>query len=132
MKKLLVLVITVLFGFLSLGLGIHTMFFQNKGYVKTTAVIDHVDKTVTGYDNHHHEEYDYQVFVNYTVDGTDYQSESDYYQNGYEAGKEIAIYYNPSNPQQIHGDSKGFGLYMIILGPILILAGVFIFLRGIV
>lgn len=35
---------TVLFGALSPGLGIHTMFFQNKGYVKTTAVIDHRGK----------------------------------------------------------------------------------------
>lgn len=130
MGKRITLLCFILMGVLSLGFGSYLLFFQNRGYVKTTAVIDHVDKTFTGYDEDNHEEYDYQVYVNFTVDGTDYQAQSDYYQNGYDAGKEITIYYNPANPQQVHGDSKGFGIYLMILGPILILVGIFLLIRS--
>jgi len=47
-----------------------------------------------------------------------------------EAGKEVKIYYNPENPEEIHGDAKGFGLYLMILGPVLFAAAGMMSLRG--
>lgn len=114
------------FGIVILVIGIYMNFFEGRGYIETTAVIDHIDETYSGGDN----DTEYDVYVNYTVDGKDYQSRSDYYSPSYKEGKEIKIYYNPDNPQQIHGDSKGFRIYILVVGVVILVVSVLAFLRS--
>ncbi len=130
MGKKQFLLFAIVMGLISLGFGIYIVVFEAQGFKTTTAVIDHVDETWTGTDADGISEYTYDVYVDYTVDGKQYHGRSDFYADGYEAGKEIKIYYNPENPEEIHGDAKGFGIYLIILGPVLIAAAGLMSLRG--
>ena len=130
MRKKQFLLAGLVIGLISLGIGIYMTFFETNGFKPATAVIDHVDETWVGTTGDEGSEYEYDVYVKYTVDGKDYYGRSDFYAPGYEAGKEIKIYYNPENPEEIHGDAKGFGLYLMILGPVLFAAAGMMSLRG--
>ena len=63
-------------------------------------------------------QYDYEVYVNYIVDGKDYSEKTDYYAGNYKEGMEIKIFYNPDDPTQIHGDKGTFGIVMMIGGAV--------------
>lgn len=77
------------------------------------------------------ERYDYHVFVDYAVDGQEYKNAPlDFHKDGFAEGQTIEIRYNPENPQQITGTDTGFIVYLLILGPILILVGLFLLIRG--
>ena len=104
-------------GALALAFGCYLMFFETKGYVATTATIERIEEHWTGDDT------TYEVYVRYTADGSVYHGKSDVYSAGYREGKQIKIFYNPNNPEQIHGDSQNMGIYLIILGPVLALIG---------
>ncbi len=129
MKRFLPGLMFLLMGILALVLSIHTLTHEGKGYLPTTGVIDHIDKVFTGLDDDGHEEYDYEVYVNYTVDGKAYTSLSNFYAPDYEAGKEIKIFYDPADPSRIVGDSKGFMIYTIVIGAVLSLIGLFSIVR---
>ena len=64
-------------------------------------------------------QYDYEVYVNYNVDGKDYSEKTDYYAGNYKEGMEIKIFYNPDDPAQIHGDNGTFGIVMMIGGAVI-------------
>ena len=129
MKKRTLVLFLLILGLVVTGAGIYTTFFEKKGFVETTAVIDRIEEEETGTDEDGHTTYTYHVFVRYTVDGKEYYSESDFFAGNYKEGKEIKIFYDPADPAKIHGDSKGFGIYMMVIGPILIVAAVIVFLR---
>lgn len=117
-------------GIVLCAMGVYTVFFEKRGYVQTDAVIDHIDEIWTGVDDDGYDEYEYDVYVAYQVDGRDYLSKSDYYQDGYEPGKQIKIYYNPSDPADIHGDSAGFGIFLMVLGPVVSVGALVALLRS--
>ena len=129
MNRKIFFIIFAVFGLALFGFGIYMTFFELNGYKETKAVIDHVDEIYIGMDEDGGSEYEYNVFVRYSVDGKEYYNESDFYAAGYEAGKEIKIYYNPDDPSQIHGNSQGFGIYLLILGPVVAAVSVFIFVK---
>ena len=110
-------------GVLVLAFGCYLAFFETKGYVATTAVIDRIEEYESGTDADGFTEYDHDVYVTYSVNGNVYTGKSDYYSGGYREGQEIKIFYNPDNPEQIHGDSKNFAIYLMALGPVLALIG---------
>ena len=130
MKQRLFYLLFFLLGLATLCFGVYMRFFENNGYVKTTAIITQIDETYTGTDSDGHSEYDYDVYVDYTVDGKEYHGKSDLYQSNYEEGKEITIYYNPENPEEIHGDGKTFGLYLMIAGPVVMIIMAIMFFRS--
>ena len=111
-------------GILALAVGV-TSLSRRGSYVTVSAVITQVESE---YD-HTREEWDHHTYVEYSVDGQKYNGELGYYENGYEEGKEIDIRYDPANPLNIMEDSIGFTVYLTIIGPILILAGIFVFLK---
>lgn len=129
MRKLLMSLMLALFGIGSLAYGIYTLVFENRGYKPTTAIIERIDEELTGYDADNIPEYSYTVYVRYEVDNNVYQNTINYYEEGYEEGKEIKIYYNPNDINNIHADSKNMGIYLVIIGPILILLAIFVLLR---
>ena len=111
-------------GVLVLAFGCYMTFFETKGYVETMAVIERIDRFTSGTD-----ETEYHVYVSYSVNGKTYNGMSDYYSAGYREGQEIKIFYNPDDPEQIHGDAKNFGIYLMVLGPVLTLIGIVSLLR---
>ena len=129
-KKLLIVVVMLLAGLFCLGYGAYTAFFQNKGLVETTGVIERINAIDLGYtDDDNHEVYEYEVYVTYSVDGVERTSLSDYYEPSYEEGMQVKVFYDPAQPDVIHGDAKGFGVYMIVFGVVMLAASAFTLVR---
>lgn len=132
MNKTLGSIIAIVLGLVAIGFGVYTQFFQTKGFEQTTATITKIEETWRGYnDETMEDEYDYEVYVKYSVDGKEYEGKADTYDGSYTEGKEITVYYNPSNPADIHGDSGILGFVLIGVGAVLVIAGAFLFIKQI-
>ena len=116
-------------GVLALAFGIYLRYFETRGFVKTTAVIERIDETYLGTDADGHADYQYDVYVEYYAKGKTYHGKSDIYSAGYKEGKKIPIYYNPENPEEIHGDSRNFAVACMLLGPIVTAGSMFMLIR---
>jgi len=68
-----------------------------KTYTETTGVIT----SITEEQGADADKTDYHVWVSYTVDGESYQSELGSYSSSMKKGDEVAIRYNPENPNDI-------------------------------
>ncbi|MBQ8086747.1 MAG: hypothetical protein IJ232_11650 [Lachnospiraceae bacterium] len=119
-RKILIIISVLVLGIAATAIGVYNSFLAGKGYVETTAVIDHIDEIERGYDEDNVMQYDYDVYVNYSVDGKEYTGKSDYYSGSYKEGMEIKISYDPNDPTKIHGDSKGMGIILMIAGSVTI------------
>lgn len=132
MNKTLGAIIAIVLGLACVGFGVYTQFFQTKGFEETTATITKIEENWRGYNEETMEdEYDYDVYVKYTVDGKEYEGKADTYDGSYVEGKEITVFYNPSNPADIHGDSGILGIIMIAAGAVLTIAGVIMLIKRI-
>lgn len=118
-------ILPLLLGLACLGGGIYMKFFEHNGLQETTAVIERIETVYHGTER----DDEHDVYVKYTVDGTEYHSRSDYYAEGYEEGKTVRIWYDPSDPGVIHGDSENFGIYVLCVGAVITAAGVVMMLR---
>ncbi len=114
MNKKKTQIIAAVVGVLICGMGLYLSFFETRGFVATTAVIDRIEETWSG-----SEDTDYDVWVSYSAEGRSYYGELDNYSSSYHEGKRIKIYYDPQNPERIHGDSRKFGMILWIVGPII-------------
>lgn len=112
-------------GIIALIFGITSIVKHNK-YVPVEATITEIQSEYDTTEN----QYRYRTFVRYFIDGKKYDEELGYHEDGFEEGKTIEIRYNPANPSQIIESSMGFTIYLTVLGPILILLGVFLFLKN--
>ena len=124
MRNFLFFIFVILLGVAAFVGGIFITFIRGNGFTETTAVIDRIEEV---YDGASTSNTSYEVYVHYTVDGKEYSGKSDYYAPGYKEGKTIKIYYNPENPAEITGNSRGMGIYMIIIGAALAVGGVAVF-----
>ena len=126
MRKVLFFIFVIILGLAAFAGGIFVTFIKGNGFIETTAVIDHIEEVYdgTGTDT---SDITHDVYVNYTVDGQEYSGKSDFYSPGYKAGKTIKIFYNPENPAEFTGNSRGFGIYMIIIGAALAAGGIAVF-----
>ena len=132
MNKTLGSIIALVIGIALVGIGIYVQFFQTKGFKETTATITKIEETWRGYnDETMEDEYDYEVYVKYTVDGKEYEGKADTYDGSYAEGKEITVFYDPSNPADIHGDSGFLGFVMIGIGAVMVVAGAFLLVKRI-
>ena len=130
-RKLQSLIVMVVMGVASLGIGCYLSFFSGKGYAKTSGTIVRIEETYLGPSaTDDTAEYQYDVYVSYTVEGTEYTSLFDYYEDGYEEGKQVTVLYDPADPTQITSESKGIGIYAMVVGVVLLVAAVVTFLRG--
>ena len=119
MSKKTTLILAIVFGVILFGIGLYLSFFQTRGFVRTTAKIEQIEETWTGTDEDGHDQYDHEVWVSYTVDGVTRQGKLDTYSSDYEVGKRVRIYYDPADPEKIHGDSRKLGMVLWIAGPVL-------------
>lgn len=118
-KENLVWIIFVIFGaiFLIIGLVLFKNIFDYQNKVDTIGIITEI----TTFQNDNHE-----VYVSYTVDGKEYNSELDGYISDFYEGKEIKIYYDKDNPTEIGMKSLDL-LFLIFLG-----MGLIFFIIGVI
>lgn len=100
------------------AIGIYLLFMETKGFIKTTAVITRIESRRNGKHMHH------DVYVEYDIDGKIYSGKCDTYSSSYREGREIPIYYDPNDPNRIHGESKKWGVFTLLIGICLLIAAV--------
>lgn len=90
---------------------------KNKDYIKTEAVVSNMELVQDAYTDENGDtvEATYNVYVKYTVDGTEYNEELGEASNLKE-GEKITIYYNPDDPTKITQTTS-------LILPIVIIAG---------
>ncbi|MBO7403395.1 MAG: DUF3592 domain-containing protein [Clostridia bacterium] len=112
-------ILAIVIGVLALGYGVFVTFFERNGYIKSTAVIEQIEETFTGVDSEGGSDYAYDVYIYFsTTDGRTVHTKADNYKNSYTVGKRIPIWYNPDNPEQVHGDNRLLGVILMIVGPL--------------
>lgn len=89
---------------------------------QTTAVITRIDtyrsRTAGG---DHTTEHD--VYIEYIVDGVEYNAQLDTYNSSMYEGKEIEVYYDPDNPKNVKGGGSGLLLIMSAIGAVFAVIG---------
>ena len=76
----------------------------NKSTPEVSAVIEEI-KTTTRRKSDGKRTTDHDVYVSYTVDGTEYYNELGYYSSGMHEGDTISVHYSPENPDKIKTNS---------------------------
>ncbi len=102
---------------------------KQKSYLPTDAVISKIEEHYDASAAEDGSQYSYDVTVRYRVDGKEYEGPLGYHQDGYEEGQTVAIRYNPEDPGKIVTASKGFAIYLVIIGPLLLVGAVINILR---
>ena len=119
MKKQAIQILAIVLGTLALGYGVYLTFFERAGFVKASAVIEQIDEIFSGVDGDGASEYTYDVYIRFTTaDGEKIRTKCDNYKNSYAVGTWIPIWYNPENPEQVHGDNRLLGVILMIVGPL--------------
>lgn len=109
----------------ALAAGVYITFFQSAGFAKTTATIVSIEELPRDFAD---EDTQYAVTVEYLAGGTHYTSELDYYSASFKVGKTTTVYYDPQDPTVVHG-GRGFGVYLMILGVVLLPVSVYAWAR---
>ncbi len=83
------------------------IFFRTADFVKNGAKTEAV---ITKIDGHYDgDDYEHDVFVRFSVDGTDYYGELNAYEAGFRVGKSVPIIYKTENPNDfIYGKRNAF------------------------
>ena len=100
---------------IALAGGIYFMFFESRGFVKTTATIVDLEVNFGAAD----ESDTYTPTVEYTVDGKTYTGKLNQSSGSYKLGKTITVMYDPNDPSVVHGDNR-IGLYFIAVGAVIL------------
>lgn len=86
----------------------------------TEITVDYIRKT----DGKTKKEYD--VYIEYTVDGIVYNDRLSYYDSSMHKGQSITLYYNPEDPSDVIGEKTGTGVFILVSCFFIILGIVFI------
>ena len=100
---------------IALAAGIYMMFFESRGFVKTTATIIDIERQYGTGDN----DDTFIPTVEYTVDGVTYTGQLNQSSGSYKVGKTITVMYDPNDPGVVHGDGR-MGLYFIAVGAVIL------------
>ena len=104
---------------IALVFGIYTTFFQSRGFEKTTATIVSVEETRESVERNDSDDRDYDVTVEYTVDGKTYTALLDFYSSSFKPGKTVSVLYDPNDPTVVHG-GQWFGIYLMGVGALIL------------
>lgn len=80
--------------------------------VETKAVISRIERDYST--SNGKTKTDYDVYVKYTVNGTTYERQLNYYNSGMDEGDEITVYYNPVNPTEMKGEQSMSVVFIIV------------------
>ncbi|MBQ1685086.1 MAG: DUF3592 domain-containing protein [Clostridia bacterium] len=111
---------------IAIAAGIYLTFSRSKDYEKTTATITSIAEREETFSE---DDTEYDVTVEYTVNGQKYTQQLDYYSPAFKVGGTTNITYDPKDPTKIHGGS-GFGIYILIIGAVLMAGTLFSIIRG--
>lgn len=123
----------VALGIIAACLGFYMTFMESDDfYDETTATITKIDVINNGLSagDTNTIEYEYHVYVHYAYNGQEYDAETDYYEPDFEVGQEIPIFVSKTDPTDIKGDSKGFGIYVLVIGVLAAAVGGFFLYRS--
>ncbi len=109
---------------IALVFGFYTTFIQSRGFEKTTATILSVEETEESIALDDDDNRDYDVTVEYTVDGKTYTGLLDFFSPSFAPGKTVTVRYDPNNPSVIHG-GQGFGIYLMAVGAAILAIAIF-------
>ncbi len=121
LKKLLPLIIILAFGIIMISIGGVNISQANK-FPEVSAVVTKVDVDVS-YDADGTRTENETVFVEYTVDNQKYDEELNYAPTGLTENDKITVRYNPEKPQYVTGATSKSGVVKIIIGAVVIVAG---------
>lgn len=117
---------TAILAVIALAFGIYTTFIQSAGFVDGTATIisieedpDYIPDPDTAND------VQYIVKATYTVDGKEYTTTLNSYDPSYKVGGEVAIKYDPNNPERMTS-GYGIGIAIMIIGAVLLAIIIFL------
>lgn len=126
-KSLLIKIVLLAGGISFIVLGV-TGLANRKSFDTTNAVITRIESSdVTTSDG---VQTNYDVYVAYTLDGKDYESELGYYKAGMQVGDELEILFNPENPEEIQETTVVGGILQIAMGLLCIACDVKMFIKG--
>lgn len=110
----------------ALGFGIYSTFIRSAGFVDGTATIISIEEDPDYiHDPDSLNDVQYIVKVTYTVDGKEYTTTLNSYDPFYKVGGEVAIKYDPKNPEKMTS-GFGIGIVIMIIGAVLLAAVIFL------
>ena len=101
---------------------------QDNNWPETTGTIQSIELVHEATDSEDTDEY--EVMVEFKVDGKTYVSDLHNYKDDFEVGKEISIRYNPEAPDAIVLPGKGLSIIAIVAGAIMVVGGILAFLKS--
>lgn len=111
---------------IALAFGVYSTFFRSAGFVDATATIVSIEEDPDYIpDADKENDVRYIVKATYTVDGKEYTTTLNSYDPSYKVGGEVAIKYDPENPEKM---TSGFGIGIAIMIIGVVLLAVIIFL----
>lgn len=128
---LLLAIVILAAGVLNLVLGASRLIKMNAGkYVETQAVVTKIDTVeVADSDAPGGTREEYQLTVEYSVDGSRYVSQLSETPSSFHEGMELTVLYNIDKPSEVILPGAGGSFIMIGLGVVGVLAGVVLILR---
>ncbi len=130
LNRLLTILLPILLvggGIALIVLGIQNI-SKNKTYTETTAVItEMIDQS---YYDEGTRVAQYDIQVQFTVDGKTVTAKLDEYRSGFQVGKEVKIKYNPDNPTDIVASGSLSSILLLGLGIVAIISGAVAVIRG--
>lgn len=95
-------------------------------YEKVNATITNIESRQNGDDT------EYTVYVKYSVDGKEYQTELGAYQSNWDVGTDVECEYNVENPAELRtGDGKMMSLIICAVGIVAVIYGALTLVKGI-
>lgn len=115
--------------FLIIGIFINSEVFliPEQDRVYTNAIITHID-----IDHDSNEDTTHEVYIKYSADGKEYESELNMYSSSYYEGKEIEVYYDKNNPSNVETDEANNMLSIILIaigGSFALISGIVLFIQ---
>ena len=120
-KKLLAVLLPVAFGVVFIVFGATSM-KEMREYKPIPAVVSHIEREWTPNGDGTDTE-EIRIFVTYTVDGKEYTEQLQNTKTNYQQGDEITVLYNPEDPTEVSGATKGIATIQFVAGAALVLAG---------
>ena len=119
-------IFTAILAVIALGFGIYSTFFRSAGFVDSTATIISIEEDPDYIpDADKPNDVQYIVKAKYTVDGKEYTTTLNSYDPAYKVGGDVAIKYDPNNPEKMTS-GFGIGIAVMIIGTALLAVVIFL------
>lgn len=119
-------IIATVLALVALGAGFYMSFIRSAGFADGTATIISIEEDPDYiHDPDSLNDVQYIVKATYTVDGKEYTATLNSYDPSYKVGGEVAIKYDPKNPEKMTS-GFGIGIAIMIIGAVLLLIIIFL------